>query len=187
MVNIHAGGDDAPPAEQAGRNMWGERIVYSEKMNTPKWDETKETIDTLAGEFETKLKEVRTGAQKSAGAVQVSGTIMQLSSSAQDTAIHEFAHSISMERQTKFGLYDDGEFWKEIRSIRTAYRKSVGDDVKQRISNYVHSSKEIDEFMAEAFTLGYMREKGLEIPAKYGNDTVYSKMVLDIVRKYFGK
>jgi hypothetical protein len=156
-------------------------------MNTPKWEETKETIDTLAGEFETKLKEVRTGAQKSAGAVQVSGTIMQLSSSAQNTAIHEFAHSISMERQTKFGLYDEGEFWKEIREIRTAYRRDVGQDTTRWISNYAQSSKEIDEFMAEAFALGYMREKGYEIPEAYGNDTKYSSMVLSAVRKYFGR
>ena len=55
------------------------------------------------------------------------------------------------------------------------------------ISSYEHSSKDIDEFMAEAFTLGYLRDKGMTIPDKYGNDTIYSQRVLDAVRKYFGK
>ena len=43
------------------------------------------------------------------------------------------------------------------------------------------------EFMAEGFALGYMREKGMKIPEKYGNDSTYSSMVLNIVKKYFGK
>jgi hypothetical protein len=32
-----------------------------------------------------------------------------------------------------------------------------------------------------------MRENNIEIPHQYGTDTTYSKMVLDVVRKYFGK
>ena len=92
-----------------------------------------------------------------------------------------------MERQTKFGLYDEGDFWKDIRSIRTAYRKDVGQDSARWISNYAQSSKELDEFMAEAFALGYMRENGIEIPREYGKDTKYSTMVLDVIKKYFGK
>ena len=31
------------------------------------------------------------------------------------------------------------------------------------------------------------RENGIEIPREYGNDTKYSTMVLDVVKKYFGK
>ena len=171
----------------SAENIWGETIKYSEKMNAPKWDDAKQTINELSTQYKTKLKEVAVGAHQAAGEVQISGTIMKLSTTQKDTAIHEFAHSISMERQTKFGLYDESDFWKEIRSLRTAYRKDVGDDAKRWISYYEHSNKSVDEFFAEAFTLGYMREKGIEIPNKYGNDTVYSAKVMEIVRKYFGK
>ena len=168
-------------------NIFGEQIKFSEKLNSAKWDEPKKIINNLATEFKSKLKEVMPGAHRGAGEVQISGTIMHLSSNNPSTAIHEFAHTISIANQTKFGLYDEGDFWKEIRSIRTAYRKSVGDDVKKRISTYGHSSKEIDEFMAEAFTLGYMREKGFEIPSEYGDDIQFSARVLDAVKRYFGK
>ena len=156
-------------------------------MNAPKWDDAKQTINELSTQYKTKLKEVTVGAHQAAGEVQISGTIMKLSTTQKDTAIHEFAHSISLERQTKFGLYNESDFWKEIRSLRTAYRKDVGDDTKRWISHYEHSNKSVDEFFAEAFALGYMREKGIEIPNKYGDDTIYSAKVMEIVRKYFGK
>ena len=174
---------------QSQTNIFGERIHFSEKMDNPKWDTAKDRIETLSGEFKTKLKEVSPGAKQAAGQVQISGAIMRLSSKKEEDAIHEFAHSISLSRQTKYGLYNEEPFWKEIQSVRTAYRRDVDrtQNPLKWISSYEHSSKDIDEFMAEAFTLGYMREKGIEIPEKYGNDTVYSKMVLDIVRKYFGK
>lgn len=174
---------------QSQTNIFGERIQFSEKMDNPKWDTAKDRIETLSGEFKTKLKEVSPGAKQAAGQVEISGTIMRLSSKKEEDAIHEFAHSISLSSQTKYSLYNEEPFWKEIQSVRTAYRRDVDrtQNPQKWISSYEHSSKDIDEFMAEAFTLGYMREKGLEIPAKYGNDTVYSKMVLDLVRKYFGK
>lgn len=192
-MKAHFEGETAAPVETAPQpardatNIFGEEISFSDKMSDPKWDTSKETIRKLATEYKTKLKEVMPGAEHGAGDVQISGTIMRLSSTKQSDAIHEFAHSISIENQTKFGLYDEGEFWREIRSIRTAYRKATRDDTSQWISGYEHSHKEIDEFMAEAFTLGYMREKGLKIPEKYGNDTVFSARVLDAVKRYFSK
>ena len=174
-------------APSASTNIFGETIQFSEKMNKPKWDESKQIITNLASEYKTKLKTVDPGAHQSAGDVQISGTVMKLSSSTPETAIHEFAHSISMERQTKYGLYDESDFWKEIRKTRTSYMKAVADKPQSWISAYEHSSGSVDEFMADAFTLGYMRSKGIAIPEKYGNDTVYSDLVLEIVRKYFGK
>ena len=168
-------------------NVFGETISFSEKMNEQKWDVAKQTINTLASEYNTKLKTVTVGAHHAAGDVQISGTIMRLSDTAQFNTIHEFAHSISLSDQTKFGLYDEGEFWREIRKVRTSYRKAVEGNPAAWISTYEHSSKSIDEFMAESFTLGYMREKGLKLPDKYGTDTEFSSRVLSIVKKYFGK
>lgn len=186
-----------PPVNVAGQaingataesvNIFGETISFSEKMNEPKWDVAKQTINTLASEYKTKLKTVTVGAHHAAGDVQISGTIMRLSDTAQSNAIHEFAHSISISNQTKFKLYDESEFWKEIRKVRTLYRKAVEGNPAAWISTYEHSNKSIDEFMAEAFSLGYMREKGLKIPDKYGADTEFSSRVLSIVKKYFGK
>ena len=168
-------------------NRFGEIITFSEKMDSPKWDNSKSTIKTLSTEFNTKLKTVSTGAHQAAGSVQISGTVMQLSSTEVSTAIHEFAHSISIEAQTKYGLYDESAFWKEIRNAKRAYRKAVEGNPAKWISSYEHSDGSNDEFLAEAFALGYMREKGIDIPAKYGEDTEFSSMVLNIVRKYFGK
>ena len=183
------GGSNQASIQMGGTatNIFGEPIVFSDKMNNPKWDTSKARINTLATEYKTKLKEVMPGASHGAGDTQVSGTIIHLSSKEESVAIHEFAHSISMERQTKFKLYDESDFWKEIRKVRTQYRKAVASDPQKWISTYEHSNKSIDEFMAEAFTLGYMREKGIDIPSKYGNDSTYSAMVLEIVKKYFMK
>ena len=180
------------PVQQPKRealNVFGEKIHYSEKMEGQKWDKARQRIESLTTEFNTKLKEVTVGSEKSAGSVQISGTKMFLSSHAEPVAIHEFAHSISMHNQTKYGLYEESAFWKEITAVRTSYKKSLKNDTAKRISTYANTAgfKDIDEFMAEAFTLAYMREKEIEIPRNYGEETVFSSKVLEITRKYFGK
>lgn len=173
---------------QTAVNRFGEEIHFSEKMNLPEWAENKRLIDTLSTEFNTKLKDVSLGAHKAAGEVQISGTVMHLSSKNVSTTIHEFAHTISIEKQTKFGLYDESDFWKEIKRTFGDYKKTVGDNAKEWISSYVHHDlKNADEFFAEAFTLGYMQEKGMDIPSKYGTNTEFPRRVLEIVRRYFSK
>ena len=169
--------------KEPATNIFGEIIQYYDGIP----DEQKTVIEDLAGEFKTKLKTVRPGAKKAAGAVQISGTVMNLSSKTESVAIHEFAHTISMENQTKFGLYQEGEFWKGIRKIRTQYRKAAGEDTTKIISTYEHSSREIDEFFAEAFAQAYMHEKGIEIPSYYGNEYFFSDQVLQLTRKFFGR
>ena len=169
------------------RNSSGDEIQFSEKMQGEKWDRSKDIITELSNEFETKLQIVKPGSEKSAGSVQISGTVMNLSSTLPDIAIHEFAHTISMENQTKFGLADESSFWKEIKKVQREYKRETADDPRKWISSYEHSSKGSDEFLAEAFTLARMREKGMDIPKHYGNDTEYSGRVYEIVKKYFGK
>ena len=112
---------------------------------------------------------------------------MNLSSKDSATAIHEFAHSISMENQTKFGLYDEKDFWKAVRKEWRAYKKDVGDNTEKWISTYEHGSNSVDEFMAEAFTLATLDEYGIEVPGKYGNGLEYAKKVLAIIKRYFAK
>ena len=171
----------------APTNRDGKEIVFSEKMQNGKWNESIDIITELCGQYKTKLLDVGLGAKQAAGEVQISGSIMRLSSTTKATAIHEFAHTISIENQTKFGLYDEKDFWKEIRGVQRKYKKAVADDPRKWISSYEHSSKGADEFMAEAFTHAQMKEMGLELPKYYGEDFTYSEMVLKIIKKYFGR
>ena len=171
----------------APTNRDGKEIIFSDKMQNGKWNESVDIITELSGQYKTKLLDVGIGSEKSAGSVQISGSIMRLSSKSTATAVHEFAHTISMENQTKFGLYDEKDFWKEIRGVQRKYKKAVADDPTKWISSYEHSSKGADEFMAEAFTHAQMKEMGLELPSRYGKDFTYSEMVLKIIKKYFGR
>ena len=171
----------------APTNRDGKEIIFSDKMQNGKWNESVDIITELSGQYKTKLLDVGIGSEKSAGSVQISGSIMRLSSTSMATAVHEFAHTISMENQTKFGLYDEKDFWKEIRGVQRKYKKAVADDPTKWISSYEHSSKGADEFMAEAFTHAQMKEMGLELPSRYGKDFTYSEMVLKIIKKYFGR
>lgn len=88
------------------------------------------------------------------------------------TTYHEFAHSLSQSREKT-----DPQFWKEIRKIKREYEgirgKSNWFDIK--ISDY--ASKDVDEFLAEAFTQAKLSD----------NPSLYSKQVLDVVDKYFKK
>lgn len=161
------------------------QITYAEKLLAPKYDQTRNIINTLAREYETKLQEVRVGAHQAAGTTQISGTVINISSTAPDVAIHEFAHSISMENQTKFGLVNEADFWREIKAVQRAYRRDVKDDTTRWISAYEHGTKGSDEFMAEAFTLIKAHQMGLPLPPKYGNDPTYAQQVVDIIDRYF--
>lgn len=181
------GGSNPTKAAVAPVNVFGETIKWGAQFEDAKWNQAKEMVDTLASTYKTKLKEVRIGAHKAAGSVQISGTVMNLSNAKPNTIVHEFAHTISMRNQTKFGLYDESEFWKEIQSVRTKYMRSVGNDSAKWISTYEHSNKEIDEFFAEAFTQAQLVEMGYDLPQNYGKDITYSSMVLEIVKRYFGK
>ena len=171
----------------APTNRDGKEIVFSDKMQNGKWNDSIDIITELSGQYKTKLLDVGLGSKQAAGEVQISGSIMRLASTTKATAVHEFAHTISIENQTKFGLYDEKDFWKEIRGVQRKYKKAVADDPKKWISSYEHSSAGADEFMAEAFTHAQMREMGLELPSYYGEDFTYSEMVLKIIKKYFGR
>lgn len=162
-------------------------IQFSEKMNSPEWAEPKRIITDLAEEYNTKLKTVNVGARQAAGTTQISGTVMNLSSKSNNVAIHEFAHTLSMESQTKLGLSNDAAFWKEIKSVQRQYKTAVEGYPEKWISSYEHAQRGADEFMAEAFTQAKMAQMGLPIPAKYGTDFTYSNKVLQIIDKYYKK
>lgn len=174
----------------APTNKNGEVIQFAGKLNDPEYNVTREQISQLAAEFNTNLQNVKLGTtgRRHAGEVDITGSTMGLSSPKQKRiVIHEFAHTMSNADATKYGLNNDTEFWKEIRSIRTQYRKHIKTHPTEYISTYAESDNSIDEFMAEGFALAYMREKEIEIPFMYGKDVTYSDLVLKAIRKYFGK
>lgn len=169
------------------KNAFGEKITFDEViLNDDKWNKTVSTIRQLSAEYNTKLKEVRVGSKK-AGSVQISGSVMNLASQQTHIAIHEFAHTISIEHQTKFGLYDEKDFWKEVKKIQRAYKKETEGDPLKWISSYEHSARGTDEFMAEAFTLAIMDKYGMDIPSFFGGGLSYAKQVLAVINKYFRK
>lgn len=172
--------------KKSATNIFGETINYNGLRET-KHEKQVETIEDLTKEFKTKLKEVKAGSSKAAGTTQISGTVVNLGDNSISTAVHEFAHTISIQNQTKFGLYDEKDFWKEISKIHSEYKRDVKDDVSRWISSYEHGEKGNDEFMAEAFTLCYLKENGMKIPEKYGSDFVWAEKVYGVVKKYFGR
>ena len=155
--------------------------------NKEKWKQEEDLILRLEQQYNTRLQSVKNGAQKAAGDVDISGATMRLNAHDQATVVHEFAHSMANSNADKYGLTDNGDFWKEIKKIRRNYMKDVENDPGRWISTYEHSSRDVDEFFAEAFAHAKMREMGIEIPERYGKDFTYSSQVLDVVDKYFGK
>lgn len=188
----HGKTKDKKAASGSGRvskkpvNKFGEEIIFDDSMSDARWDKNKDMISRLAAEYDTRLATVSSGSRGKVGAsaVDLAGN-MVLSSRQISTTIHEFAHSISMSNLKKYGLADDGEFWKEIKKIRAQYRNAYAKGETKSISGYADS--ELDEFFAESFALAKMRELGIEIPFGYGSDVTYSQQVLDVVDKYFKK
>ena len=165
------------------------KIDFDFKGKDEKFEQSRELLLKLEQQYNTRLEKVTIGAQRAAGDVDITGSVMRLNSNDLSATIHEFAHTLANSDADKYGLTNDQEFWKEIKKIRTAYRKEVDKlrDPSKFISSYEHSRREIDEFMAEAFTQAKMRELGLTLPEKYGNDYTYSQQVLNAINKYFGK
>ena len=161
-------------------------IEFDFRGKDEKYKGVKEIITNLEKQYKTRLRKVTLGAVKAAGDVDMYGDTMRLNTIYPETAIHEFAHTLANTTADKLGLTSDSEFWKEIRKIRTAYRKNVGQNSTRWISSYADSGNKLDEFMAEGFAHAKMRELGITIPDVYGNDFTYSQQVLDVINKYFG-
>lgn len=167
------------------KNKFGKEIQFSNSFNKPEWEEAIDIIKKLSNEYDTRLSSVKLGSLKTAGSVDMGGT-MYLSSKKPETAIHEFAHSLSQKNLTKLGLEEQADLWKEIERIRRAYKKDAGDNPLKWISSYEHSGS-IDEFFAEAFTSAKAKEFNIDLPNSYGKDNEYSKEVLKVIDKYFKK
>ena len=172
------------------KNKNGEEIHFQEAMESDeKWKESLDIIKSLSNEYDTYLTEVRwyekgENTRRAAGDVSHWGR-MRLSSRKKSTAIHEFAHSLSSINAEKEGTTNCPDFWKEIRKVRTEYKKARRTDPRISISYYAEDS--IDEFFAEAFTQAKMKQLGLDYKEEYGEDTTYSDKVLAIADKYFKK
>ena len=170
-------------------NKNGEEIQFEWMGKDEQRMQQQQLISKLSNEYNTRLQTVTLGAKKAAGTVDISGSTMKLSSSDDVVVFHEFAHTLANSMADKYGLTDDGDFWKEIKKIKRDYHKDVDrtQDTSRWISFYEHSNGTVDEFFAEAFTHAKMQEMGLKTSGNYGADFTYSKKVLDVVDKYFKK
>lgn len=184
-IHEEAVAKNAEKAEKEQDNTFASSIEYSDTLMKPKYDEVRETINNLVNEYDTRLKSVSAGAEKAAGDVNITGEKMRINTTNLNTVIHEFAHTLANTDADKYGLTNDKEFWKEIKSVRRKYMEDVQYDSSRWISSYEHSHKKLDEFLAEAFTQAKMAEIGLPLPDKYGNDLTYSQQVLEIIDNYF--
>lgn len=160
-------------------------------MDGANWDKTKALLEELSSEYETKLKTVehkadRRTIQKGPGEVDITSSAMRLSSGLNEITVHEFAHTLAVEKADKLGISDNRLFWNEIRKIRTAYRKARAKNPNISISAYADNpgKNPLDEFMAEAFAHAKCAEKGIKISG-YGADYTYSNQVLETINKYF--
>ena len=171
---------------QAAAGQEGVVFDFSKSKTPEKYAQSQTTLQQLSGEYNTRLKTVTTGAKQAAGDVDITGEIMRLNTNKVEDAIHEFAHTLANTDSDKYGLTNTQEFWKEIRKVRTEYSKAVLRDYKYSISAYANS-KDINEFMAEAFTQAKARQLGIKLSDKYSDDTTYSSQVLAIIDKYFRK
>ena len=169
-------------------NKYGNEIKFSDVFKKEGWKEAKKLIIKLSKEYDTRLYEVVAGAGTVAGSVDQGGK-MRLSSVNFSTVIHEFAHTLAQTSLEKYGVESYGDFWKEIKRVRSQYRRDVKDDSLRWISSYEHgeTKNKYDEFMAEAFTLAKLKQMGLKIPSYYGCDFTYADKVLEIVDRYFKK
>lgn len=160
----------------------GNSIEFSDSISEPQ----KDVIRRLNDEYENHTTRVVSGAHKSAGSASLDGTI-HISSKNIYTAIHEFAHEIATEYRTKVGLgfAQDKDFWKEVKKVQRRYLKETEGNPSKWISTYEHSSRDVSEFMAEAFAQQKLLEYGMPLPDKYGTDTTYSRAVLELINKYY--
>ena len=163
----------------------GDRRLRKEKFIA----ETKQILTRLSNEYNTNLLTVTAGNANqthAAGFVDVAGN-MVLSSLQPNTVIHEFAHSLTTSDRVKWGLETENEvaFMKELTKLFASYKKAYSKDSRVTISGY--STKDKDEFMAEAFSHYKCREMGFKQGIAYGNDYTYSEKVTELIDKYFKK
>ena len=171
-------------------NRNGVQIVFDDAITEKeKFKPARRIISDLCQEYDTRLQRVTVGAEKAAGDVDMSGARMRLNTSQGTVVLHEFAHTLANSMADKYGVTNDSGFWKDIRKIYREYHRDVDakQETKRFISTYEHSSRNIDEFMCEAFAHAKAKELGMEIPPKYGVDFTYSQKVLETVNKYFKK
>ena len=177
-------------------NINGVPIAFDKSMNQPKMAESKRVLEELCGEYNSRITSVRVATKEDSkemdgagGDVDFSG-LMRLASPQPVTAIHEFAHSFTISHYAKKGMYDEKteEFWKEMRKTFREYKKDYRFNHQVSISFY--SFDNVDEFMAEAFTVYKSNQLGVKLTEEYNvneHSMKYVNRVGAIIDKYFRK
>lgn len=163
-------------------NFTPNKIEFSDKITATQVG----IINRLNDEYENHTVKVVSGAHKAGGSADLGGTI-RISNNAPYTAIHEFAHEIASEYRTKVGLGfpQDQDFWKEVKKVHKKYLRETEGDPTKWVSTYEHGTRDVSEFMAEAFAQQKLLEYGMPLPDKYSDDTTYSRQILELINKYY--
>lgn len=152
-------------------------------------------LDSTYENYVYKVEHHRGGFSGEGGSMNQGG-LMEIQVKDITIPIHEFAHGIATTRRDDNGLSNNKEFWKEISRIRTRYRKAVENSRENSIGSYANSGggkgrDNLNEFMAEGFTMSYAHRHGIKLNSSQYKVTPSSLKWADEIRstvdKYFKK
>lgn len=160
---------------------------------TERLKKVKQTIIDLSNKYKNDLHSVKKASVFDKG---VSGThsygLMELSNTSNHTIVHEFAHSIASKVNINEHNNKTEKFWEELDLLHRDYKKAVKQDIENSISSYADSAgnRNVDEFMAEAFSVAYRDKNGLTDVSDYtknDKNLFWAYKVLNLIDKYFAK
>lgn len=151
-------------------------------------------LENLKEEYKSPLKEVNSSTKiQEQGNVNMTGEVMEISTSKEETIYHEFAHTLINEKRTKL-LGKNKEALEEIKKIERKYKKQKKEIDKKSLENDNYNRLEelkkiainpddtyfetnTDEFIAESFAMAKLGKTNSE----------YAYDVLKIIDKYYKK
>lgn len=189
-----AGADQPTPAENKRIMPNNKEIKFDNAFEkTERLKKVKQTIIDLSNKYKNDLHSVKKANildKKVSGAHSYG--LMELSNTSNHTIAHEFAHSIASKVNTNEHNNKTEKFWEELDLLHRNYKKAVKQDIENSISAYADSAgnRNVDEFMAEAFSVAYRDKNGLMDVSDYtknDKNLFWSYKVLNLIDKYFAK
>lgn len=165
-------------------NKNGEEIQFEfSQMNEERQKMVRETIEELASNYNTNLIKVVDGAAhygKNRSNMGIDGIMALSRGETKEVVIHEFGHSLAIQKAEKMGIQNNSAFWKELRKIHKEYKDEVFRyGQKQYALDGTGYAESIDEFLAEGFAAAILNDKNV--------NEKYPQKVIAIVDKYFKK
>lgn len=165
-------------------NKNGEEIQFEfSQMNEERQKMVRETIEELASKYNTNLIKVVDGAArygKNRSHMGIDGIMALSRGETKEIVIHEFGHSLAIQKAEKMGIQNNSAFWKELRKIHKEYKDEVFRyGQKQYALDGTGYAESIDEFLAEGFAAAILNDKNV--------NEKYPEKIISIINKYFKK